>query len=64
VTIPKPYPVAELANRMARRSVRHHQVLMKNGHMATANEVIDADTASSSLPSKAIPSNVSPIRRA
>src|ERR1700759_2877878 len=38
-------PVSLLANRMARRSVDIIKVLMKNGHMATANDVIDADTA-------------------
>ncbi len=45
VTIPETITVAELANRMARRSVDIIKVLMKNGHMATANDVIDADTA-------------------
>jgi len=45
VTIPEAITVAELANRMARRSVDIIKVLMKNGHMATANDVIDADTA-------------------
>ncbi len=45
VTIPETITVAELANRMARRSVDIVKVLMKNGHMATANDVIDADTA-------------------
>jgi len=45
VTIPETITVAELANRMARRSVDVIKVLMKNGHMATANDVIDADTA-------------------
>jgi len=45
VTIPETITVAELANRMARRAVDIIKVLMKNGHMATANDVIDADTA-------------------
>ncbi|MFL6690543.1 MAG: translation initiation factor IF-2 [Alphaproteobacteria bacterium] len=45
VTIPESITVAELANRMARRSVDVIKVLMKNGSMATVNDVIDADTA-------------------
>ncbi|HSC18420.1 MAG TPA: translation initiation factor IF-2 [Rhizomicrobium sp.] len=45
VTIPETLTVAELANRMARRSVDVIKVLMKNGQMATVNDVIDADTA-------------------
>ncbi|HJW41583.1 MAG TPA: translation initiation factor IF-2 [Rhizomicrobium sp.] len=45
VTIPETITVAELANRMARRSVDIIKVLMKNGHMATVNDTIDADTA-------------------
>jgi len=45
VTIPETITVAELANRMARRSVDVIKVLMKNAIMATANDVIDADTA-------------------
>ncbi|MEI9996020.1 MAG: translation initiation factor IF-2 [Rhizomicrobium sp.] len=45
VIIPETITVAELANRMARRSVDIIKVLMKNGHMATVNDVIDADTA-------------------
>jgi translation initiation factor IF-2 len=45
VTIPETITVAELANRMARRSVDVIKVLMKNGMMQTANDVIDADTA-------------------
>ena len=45
VTIPEKITVAELANRMARRSVDIIKVLMKNGIMATVNDVIDADTA-------------------
>jgi translation initiation factor IF-2 len=45
VTIPETITVAELANRMARRAVDVIKVLMKNGIMATVNDVIDADTA-------------------
>ena len=45
VTIPETITVAELANRMARRSVDVIKVLMKSGIMATVNDVIDADTA-------------------
>jgi translation initiation factor IF-2 len=45
ITIPETITVAELANRMARRAVDVIKVLMKNGIMATVNDVIDADTA-------------------
>ncbi len=45
ITIPETITVAELANRMARRSVDVIKVLMKNGMMATVNDIIDADTA-------------------
>ena len=45
ITIPETITVAELANRMARRVVDVIKVLMKNGMMATPNDVIDADTA-------------------
>ncbi len=45
VTIPETITVAELANRMARRAVDVIKVLMKNGMMATVNDVLDADTA-------------------
>ncbi|MGB8600632.1 MAG: translation initiation factor IF-2 [Rhizomicrobium sp.] len=45
VTIPENITVAELANRMARRAVDVIKVLMKNGIMATVNDIIDADTA-------------------
>ena len=45
VTIPETIAVSELANRMARRAVDVIKVLMKNGMMATVNDVIDADTA-------------------
>ena len=45
ITIPETITVSELANRMARRVVDVIKVLMKNGMMATPNDVIDADTA-------------------
>jgi translation initiation factor IF-2 len=45
ITVPETITVAELANRMARRSVDVIKVLMKNGMMATVNDTIDADTA-------------------
>ena len=45
VTIPETIAVSELANRMARRVVDVIKVLMKNGMMATPNDIIDADTA-------------------
>ncbi|GAA0553062.1 hypothetical protein GCM10008941_36290 [Rhizomicrobium palustre] len=45
VTIPENIAVSELANRMARRAVDVIKVLMKNGIMATVNDIIDADTA-------------------
>jgi translation initiation factor IF-2 len=45
ITIPETLTVSDLANRMARRAVDVIKVLMKNGMMATANDVIDADTA-------------------
>ena len=45
IVVPETITVADLANRMARRSVDVIKVLMKNGMMATANDVIDADTA-------------------
>ncbi|MBV9550471.1 MAG: translation initiation factor IF-2 [Alphaproteobacteria bacterium] len=45
IVVPETITVAELANRMARRAVDVIKVLMKNGMMATANDVIDADTA-------------------
>ncbi|MBV9331649.1 MAG: translation initiation factor IF-2 N-terminal domain-containing protein, partial [Alphaproteobacteria bacterium] len=45
VTIPETITVAELANRMARRAVDVIKVLMKNGMVATVNDIIDADTA-------------------
>ena len=45
IVVPETITVAELANRMARRTVDVIKVLMKNGMMATPNDVIDADTA-------------------
>ena len=45
VTIPETITIQELANRMAERSVDVIKVLMKQGHMAQINDVIDADTA-------------------
>jgi translation initiation factor IF-2 len=45
VTIPETITIQELANRMAERSVDVIRMLMKQGHMATINDVIDADTA-------------------
>ncbi len=45
VVIPETITVAELANRMARRSVDVIKVLMKSGMMVTSNDTIDADSA-------------------
>jgi translation initiation factor IF-2 len=45
VIIPEAITVAELANRMAERSVTVIKMLMAQGTMATINDVIDADTA-------------------
>uniref|UniRef100_UPI0037BEC37E translation initiation factor IF-2 n=1 Tax=Devosia aquimaris TaxID=2866214 RepID=UPI0037BEC37E len=45
VVIPEAITVAELANRMAERSVTVIKMLMQQGQMATINDVIDADTA-------------------
>jgi translation initiation factor IF-2 len=45
VTIPETITIEELANRMAERSVDVIKLLMKQGHMAQINDVIDADTA-------------------
>ncbi|HWC63504.1 MAG TPA: translation initiation factor IF-2, partial [Rhizomicrobium sp.] len=45
IVIPETISVSDLANRMARRTVDVIKVLMKNGMMATPNDVIDADTA-------------------
>src|SRR5438128_2235411 len=45
VTIPETITIQELANRMAERAVDVIKMLMKQGHMAQINDVIDADTA-------------------
>ena len=45
VTIPEAITIQELANRMAERAVDVIKLLMKQGQMATINDVIDADTA-------------------
>jgi translation initiation factor IF-2 len=45
VTIPEALTIQELANRMAERAVDVIRLLMKQGQMATINDVIDADTA-------------------
>ena len=45
VIIPEAITVAELANRMAERSVTVIKMLMAQGTMATINDVVDADTA-------------------
>src|SRR6266852_3163030 len=45
VTIPETITIQELANRRAERSVDVIKLLMKQGHMAQINDVIDADTA-------------------
>jgi translation initiation factor IF-2 len=45
VTIPETITIQELANRMAERAVDVIKILMKQGHMAKINDVIDADTA-------------------
>lgn len=45
VVIPEVITVAELANRMAERSVTVIKMLMQQGQMATINDVLDADTA-------------------
>src|SRR6266480_1863190 len=45
VTIPETITIQELANRMAERSVDVIKLLMKQGHMAQINDVIDADNA-------------------
>ncbi|HWM46326.1 MAG TPA: translation initiation factor IF-2, partial [Xanthobacteraceae bacterium] len=45
VTIPETITIQELANRMAERAVDVIRLLMKQGHMAKINDVIDADTA-------------------
>jgi len=45
VVLPESITVQELANRMAVRGAEVIKMLMKNGVMATINQVIDADTA-------------------
>ena len=45
VIIPEAITIQELANRMAERAVDVIKLLMKQGQMATINDVIDADTA-------------------
>ncbi len=45
VIIPETISVQELANRMAERSVDVIKCLMRNGILASINQVIDADTA-------------------
>jgi translation initiation factor IF-2 len=45
VVIPETITVQELSNRMAERGVDVIKALMRNGVMATINQVIDADTA-------------------
>ncbi|GIK79960.1 MAG: hypothetical protein BroJett024_10650 [Alphaproteobacteria bacterium] len=45
VIVPETITIQELANRMSERGVDVIRMLMKQGHMATINDVIDADTA-------------------
>ncbi len=45
VTIPDAITIQELANRMSERGVEVIRLMMKQGQMATINDVIDADTA-------------------
>ncbi|HEX5509207.1 MAG TPA: translation initiation factor IF-2, partial [Pseudolabrys sp.] len=45
VIIPEAISIQELANRMSERAVDVIRLLMKQGQMATINDVIDADTA-------------------
>jgi translation initiation factor IF-2 len=45
VTIPEAISIQELANRMTERAVDVIRLLMKQGQMATINDMIDADTA-------------------
>jgi translation initiation factor IF-2 len=45
VTIPEAITIQELANRMSERAVDVIKLMMKQGQMATINDVIDADTA-------------------
>jgi translation initiation factor IF-2 len=45
VIIPETITIQDLANRMSERSVDVVRLLMKQGHMATSTDTIDADTA-------------------
>ena len=45
VVIPEAITIQELANRMSERAVDVIRLLMKQGQMATINDVLDADTA-------------------
>ena len=45
IILPETITIQELANRMAERAVDVIKLLMKQGQMATINDVIDADTA-------------------
>ncbi len=45
VVIPETITIQELANRMAERAVEVIKLLMKQGHLVKANDIIDADTA-------------------
>ena len=45
VLLPETITIQELANRMSERAVDVIKMLMKQGQMATINDVIDADTA-------------------
>lgn len=45
VVIPETITIAELANRMSERSVDVVKLLMQQGQMMTANDIIDSDTA-------------------
>ena len=45
VTLPETITIQDLANRMSERAVDVIKLLMKQGQMATINDVIDADTA-------------------
>ena len=45
VTIPEAISIQDLANRMSERAVDVIRLLMKQGQMATINDMIDADTA-------------------
>jgi translation initiation factor IF-2 len=45
VTVPEAISIQDLANRMSERAVDVIRLLMKQGQMATINDMIDADTA-------------------